>query len=206
MFKKIKDLVKNAGEKILYKINAKFFSNNELIEILALTFDEHLRWEEEIDLSTQVEYDIITDFAPNEIAEVESQEKGSTKDRLLAVTSLYDENSYVTCFALEAIKDAAFKLWPWQVKKEVQGTAKHEAFHVRQYNYIIKHGGTEAIDRLVEYMATVDYEDNILEAGAYLYQWFEYVQDFETCFQQFINPTTNEKELLSTAAATNNKK
>lgn len=204
MFEKIKNLVKNAGEKILYKLNAKFFSNNELIELLALTFDEHLRWEEEIDLSTQVEYEIIPDFTSDEIAEVESQEKGSTKDRLLAVTSLYDENSYVTSFALEAIKDATFKLWPWQVKKEVQGIAKHEAFHIRQYNYIIKHGGAEAIDRLVEYMSTIDYEDNILEAGAYLYQWFEYVQDFESCFQQFIDP--NEKELLSTAAATNNKK
>lgn len=205
MFKEIKNLVKSTGEKILHKINSKIFSNDELIKILALTFDKHLCWEEEIDLSTQVEYDIITDFAPDEIAEVESQEKGSTKDRLLAVTSLYDRNSYVTCFALEAIKDMAFKLWPWQVKKEIQGIAKHEAFHVRQYNYIIKHGGTEAIDRLVKYMATVDYEDNILEAGAYLYQWFEYVQDFETCFQQFINPDEKEKELLSTAASTNNK-
>lgn len=199
MFEKIKNLVKNAGEKIMYKINTKFFSNDELIEMLALTFDDHLRWEEEIDLSTQVEYEIIADFTLDEIAEVESQEKGSTKDRLLAVTSLYDGNSYITSFALEAIKDMAFKLWPWQVKKEVQGIAKHEAFHVRQYNYVIKHGGAEAIDRLVEYMATVDYEDNILEAGAYLYQWFEYVQDFEACFQQFIDP--NENELLSTAAA-----
>ena len=45
--------------------------------------------------------------------------------------------------------------------------AKHEAFHVRQYNYIWQRGGIEAFDRVVEYLATTPYEDNIFEA------WFQ---------------------------------
>ncbi|MBR3745353.1 MAG: hypothetical protein IKN27_00110 [Selenomonadaceae bacterium] len=84
------------------------------------------------------------------------------------------------------MKDSAFKFWPWQVKTEIQGTAKHEAFHVRQYNYIWQRGGIEAFDRVVEYMTTTPYEDNIFEAGAYLYQWFDEVQDFNACFNYFI--------------------
>ena len=46
----------------------------------------------------------------------------------------------------------------------------------------------EAIKRLAEYMAATSYEDNIFELGAYLYQWFGEVHDFEECFKIFIAP------------------
>lgn len=181
-------LVRELSQRLCRKINERLFSDEKLIALIAETFDAHLCWGKELDLNTTVEYDIIQDFSPEDVAFVESQEKGSTTDRLLATTSIYDAGDYLVVFALEAMKDSAFKLWPWQVKKEIQGTAKHEAFHVRQYNYIFQHGGFEAIDRLTEYLATTPYEDNIFEAGAYLYQWFDEVYDFEECFQCFIAP------------------
>ena len=185
--------VRKLSERFCRKINKHLFSDEKLIALIAETFDAHLCWEKELDLNTTVEYDIITDFSPEDVAFVESQEKGSTNDRLLATTSIYDAGAYLVVFALEAMKDSAFKLWPWQVKKEIQGTAKHEAFHVRQYNYICQHGGLEALDRLTEYLATTPYEDNILELGAYLYQWFDEVQDFQEDFEYFITPPAGQE-------------
>ena len=179
-------LVRELSQRLCRKVNERLFSDEKLIALIAETFDAHLCWGKELDLNTTVEYDIITDFPPEDVALVESQEKGSTTDRLLATTSIYDAGDYLVVFALEAMKDSAFKFWPWQVKTEIQGTAKHEAFHVRQYNYIWQRGGIEAFDRVVEYLATTPYEDNIFEAGAYLYQWFDEVQDFDACFNYFI--------------------
>ena len=176
------------SQRLCRKINERLFSDEELIAIIDESLNAHLCLDAELDHNVKIEYDIIEDFTAEEAALIESQEKGSTNNRLLATTSLYDAGDYLVVFALEAMKDSAFNLWPWQVKKEIQGIAKHEAFHVRQYNYIYQHGGIEAFDRVVEYMMTTPYEDNIFEAGAYLYQWFDEVQDFEACFQDFITP------------------
>ncbi|MBR1646545.1 MAG: hypothetical protein IJ685_07180 [Selenomonadaceae bacterium] len=38
-----------------------------------------------------------------------------------------------------------------------------------------------------EYFATMPYGENILELGAYPYQFFDKVQDFEDDFKDFIN-------------------
>ena len=179
-------LVRELSQRLCRKINERLFSDEKLITIIDETLNYHLCLEAELNPNVRIEYDIIQDFSPEEVALVESQEKGSTNDRLLATTSLYDAGDYLVTFALEAMKDSAFKFWPWQVKTEIQGTAKHEAFHVRQYNYIWQSGGIEAFDRVVEYLATTPYEDNIFEAGAYLYQWFDEVQDFDACFNYFI--------------------
>ena len=186
LFNRSLTLVREFSQRLCRKINERLFSNEELIVLIAETFDAHLCWDEELAPNVLVEYNIIEDFTPEEVALVESQEKGSTNDRLLATTSICDADEYCVVFALEAMKVAAFNLWPWQVKKEIQGTAKHEAFHVRQYNYIWQRGGIEAFDRVVEYLATTPYEENIFEAGAYLYQWFDEVQDFDACFNYFM--------------------
>ena len=186
LFNRSLTLVREVSQRLCRKINERLFSDEKLIAIIDETLNYHLCLDAELNPNVKIEYDIIQDFSPEEVALIESQEKGSTNDRLLATTSLYDAGDYLVTFALEAMKDSAFKFWPWQVKTEIQGTAKHEAFHVRQYNYIFQHGGFEAIDRLTEYLATTPYEDNILELGAYLYQWFDEIYDFEECFQYFI--------------------
>ena len=174
------------SENLCRKINARLFSDEKLIEFIVESLHTHIDSCTEFAPDVKIEYEIIDDFTAEEIALVESNEKGSTTDRILATTSLYDTGDYCIQFALEAMKDSAFKLWPWHVKNEIQSTAKHEAFHVRQYNYIWQRGGIEAFDRVVEYLATTPYEDNIFEAGAYLYQWFDEVQDFNACFNYFI--------------------
>ena len=186
LFNRSLTLVREFSQRLCRKINERLFSDEKLIAIIDETLNYHLCLDAELNPNVKIEYDIIQDFSPEEVALIESQEKGSTNDRLLATTSLYDAGDYLVTFALEAMKDSAFKFWPWQVKTEIQGTAKHEAFHVRQYNYIWQRGGIEAFDRVVEYMTTTPYEDNIFEAGAYLYQWFDEVQDFDACFNYFI--------------------
>ena len=188
LLKRGKRLVRELSESLCRKINARLFTNEKITVLIVDTLHEQLDSCDEFSPEVKINYEIIDDFTAEDYAYVESQEKGATADGLLATTSLYDAEHYLIQFALEAMKNSAFKLWPWQVKRDIQGTVKHEAFHVRQYNYICQHGGLEAIDRVVEYMTATPYEDNILEAGAYLYQWFDEVQDFEACFQDFITP------------------
>lgn len=188
IFERGLSFVREISERLCRKINERLFSDEKIAALILESLDTHLSSGNELDSGVNIEYNIIEDFTPEEVALVESQEKGSTNDRLLATTLICDADECCVVFALEAMKVAAFNLWPWQVKKEIQGTAKHEAFHVRQYHYICQHGGIEAFDRVVEYMTTTPYEDNIFEAGAYLYQWFDEVQDFEACFQYFIAP------------------
>ena len=189
-----KKFVRELSESLCRKINERLFTDEKITELIVDTLNAQLDLCDELSPDIKIEYDIIDDFTAEDYAYMESQEKGATADRLLAITSLYDAEHYLIQFALEAMKNSAFKLWPWQVKRDIQGTVKHEAFHVRQYNYICQRGGLEAIDRVVDYMAETPYEDNILEAGAYLYQWFDYVQDFESCFEQFIIAPTEAEQ------------
>lgn len=194
LFNRSLTLVREFSQRLCRKINERLFSDEKLITIIDETLNYHLCLDAELNPNVKIEYDIIQDFSPEEVALIESQEKGSTNDRLLATTSICDAGNYLVVFALKAMKDSAFKFWPWQVKTEIQGTAKHEAFHVRQYNYIWQRGGIEAFDRVVEYMTTTPYEDNIFEAGAYLYQWFDEVQDFNACFNYFITAPEQSAE------------
>ena len=129
------------SENLCRKINARLFSDEKLIEFIVESLHTHIDSCTEFAPDVKIEYEIIDDFTAEEIALVESNEKGSTTDRILATTSLYDTGDYCIQFALEAMKDSAFKLWPWHVKNEIQSTAKHEAFHVRRYDYICQRGG-----------------------------------------------------------------
>lgn len=162
------DLFKSVKNWLYRKINERLFSYKKLAYFIHESLETHLNLETELTPGTVVKYDIIADFSAEDTALVESQEKDSNVGGLLAITSTYDVDDYYICFALEAMKNSAFKLLTWQVKKEIQDTAKHEAFHVRQYHYVCRHGG--------------------LEPGAYLYQWFDEVQNFEEYFQYFIIP------------------
>ena len=177
------------SERLCRKINERLFSEEKIAELLLESLCTHLDLCTDFVPNVNITYDFIDNFSAEEIELAESQEKGSSDGNLIAITSIYDVNEYEIIFAFNPLKDFAFKFLPWRAKKEIQDLAKHEAFHVRQYNYICKHGGMEAIKRLAEYMvATTPYEDNIFELGAYLYQWFDEVHDFEECFKYFITP------------------
>lgn len=193
MFTKIKNLFKKVKSNVLFKINSLIFTDEKIKELLLNSLVIHLD-QAELDEGDHIEYDFLNAFSEEEKEEVEKQEKDSTNGNLMAVTSIYDEGEYEVLFALVPIKDFAFKFLPWKAKKEIEDLAKHEAFHVRQYKYICSHGGLNAIKRLAEYMAVTPYEDNIFEMGAYLYQWFDEVQDFKLDFEYFINPSVKENE------------
>ena len=110
------------------------------------------------------------------------------------------EDEIYIAYSAEAIKENLFSLNPLIVWSEIMNLARHEAFHARQYRYIIKRGGMEAVGKMREYMATVDYEDNILEQGAYAYQFLGEEQDFSV-FDKYIYPEemkadTEDKQFL----------
>ena len=69
-----------------------------------------------------------------------------------------------------AIRRGIRYLNPLKVKEEIEGVAKHEAYHVLQFLYVFEHGGAEALDKLFADVEQCDYWDNVLEKGAYLYQ------------------------------------
>lgn len=192
-------LVREISERLCRKINERLFSEEKIAELLLKSLCAHLDLCTDFVPNVNIAYDFIDNFSAEEIELAESQEKGSSDGNLIAITSIYDVNEYEIIFALKPLKDFAFKFLPWRAKKEIQDLAKHEAFHVRQYNYLCKHGGMDAIKRLAEYMAVTPYEDNIFELGAYLYQWFDDVQDFEECFKIFITPL-NQLEAEHVAA------
>ena len=200
IFERALAFVRELSERFCRKINELLFSDEKIAALIRESLDTHLSSGNELDSGVNIEYNFIDEFSPEDTASVEEQEKGSTAGELLATTSLYEADDYYIVFALKSMKNFAFKFPPWRAKKEIQDIAKHEAFHVRQYHYICKEGGMEAIDRLTNYMSTVDYNDNIFELGAYLYQWFGEKHDFETDFDPFIHPENYPDEVEQSAA------
>ena len=181
------------SERICRKINECLFSDEKIEALIVESLSTHLFSGEELAPNAKIEYDLIEDYSDEEKAFVEAREKGATEaEGLMATTSVVDVDYYFILFALKPVKNLIFKLSPWRAKKEIQDIAKHEAFHVRQYDYVCRHGGSEALDRLGEYFATTPYDENIFELGAYLYQFFDEVQDFEDDFKDFINPTSKK--------------
>lgn len=75
---------------------------------------------------------------------------------------------------------------PITFSEELKGLGVHEAYHVLQYRYVYEHGGSKAIKKLLEDVRKVNYEDNILEEGAYGLQYFGIKQDFEKVFAPYI--------------------
>lgn len=108
----------------------------------------------------------------------ESEEKGSTEIDILGVTMVFDADDIYIAYSIDAIKEDLFDLNPLIVWSDIMDIAKHEAFHARQYRYILKRGGLASVDKVREYMQSTDYEKNILEIGAYTYQFYDKDQDF----------------------------
>jgi len=181
--------LKKFKEGLYRRINIWLYTDKRVIYFLDVGTNSHAAPEED---GTILEYECIESFDDEELAMIESQEKGSTAEEILGITSVYTEKEIYILYSLKTIKDYVFSMNPLIVWSEIMDIAKHEAFHVRQYRYLLKHGGLEALSRVKEYMATTPYEDNMIEIGAYAYQIYDKEQDFSSEFARFINPERYE--------------
>lgn len=196
MLKKLEEL----KEKLYRKVNDWLYTDSRIVNNLDLGTRAHVSADED---GITVSYDCVEYFSPEELTIIGNAERGSTTNDVLGVTVVLAPDEIYIAYSVAAIKNCLFGMNPLIVWSEIMNVAKHEAYHARQYRYILKHGGMAAIDRLREYMATVDYEDNIVEQGAYAYQFCDEEQDFSV-FDEFINPKkTPEEESLTVAAIRN---
>ena len=181
--------LKKFKEGLYRRINSWLYTDKRLIYFLDVGTNSHAAPEED---GTVLDYECIESFDDEDLAMIESQEKNSTKEEILGVTGVYSEKEIFIVYSMKTIKDYTFAMNPLIVWSEIMDIAKHEAYHVRQYRYILKHGGLEAVKRVKEYMATTPYEDNMIEIGAYAYQIYDKEQNFSSEFDRFINPERHE--------------
>ena len=181
--------LKKFKEGLYRRINSWLYTDERVIYFLDVGTNSHAAPEED---GTVLDYECIESFDDEDLAMIESQEKDSTKEEILGVTGVYSEKEIFIVYSMKTIKDYTFAMNPLIVWSEIMDIAKHEAFHVRQYRYLLKHGGLEALSRVKEYMATTPYEDNMIEIGAYAYQIYNEEQDFSAEFDRFINPERYE--------------
>ena len=184
--------LKKFKEGLYRKINGWLYTDKRVEYFLEVGTNSHAALEED---GTILEYECIESFDDEELAMIESQEKGSTAEEILGITSVYTEKEIYILYSLKTIKNYVFSMNPLIVWSEIMDIAKHEAFHVRQYRYLLKHGGLEALSRVKEYMATTPYEDNMIEIGAYAYQIYNEEQDFSAEFDRFIYPEKYEAKV-----------
>ena len=122
---------------------------------------------------------------------VEGAEPNVTADDnfICAFTTISDNGIPTMVFSIDAIRRGIRYLNPLKVKEEIEGVAKHEAFHALQFLYVFEHGGAEGLDKLFADVNQCNYWDNVLEKGAYLYQWLDIQQDFSRDFAPYIRNT-----------------
>lgn len=181
--------LKKFKEGLYRRINSWLYTDKRIIYFLDVGTNSHAAPEED---GTVLDYECIESFDDEELVMIESQEKDSTKEEILGITAVYSEKEIYILYSMKTIKDYVFLMNPLIVWSEIMDIAKHEAYHVRQYRYILKHGGMEAVKRVKEYMSTTPYEDNMIEIGAYAYQIYDKEQDFSSEFDRFINPERYE--------------
>ncbi|MBQ6297252.1 MAG: hypothetical protein IJK81_06125 [Selenomonadaceae bacterium] len=181
-------MIKELKEKICSVLNDWFFDQDKMAEIILKELYEHIKLEELGE--SEVTFEFVEALEPDEIMYIESEEKGVTDDgEILALTIADNPDIFKIVFVLDAMKRFISCVNPFEARDRIKGIAKHEAFHVRQYNYMIKNGGMDAIGRLALYSKQNHYVDNLLEEGAVRYQYFDEQQDFSV-FDRFIEPKT----------------
>lgn len=174
-------------EKIFSFINSFRLNDYEkIIESLAEGLNEVL---DENDDSFNIDLYYFYEFDEETISAVEKSEPGITKDgdEIVAFTYIDDDGDIDIVFSLEAIKRYVAKENPLNLKSEIRGVARHEAYHVRQYRYIYERSGIEGVNRLFDDIQKLGYEENVLEIGAYLFQYFGLEQDFEEEFTPYVS-------------------
>lgn len=181
-------MLKELKEKICSVLNDWIFDQDKMAEIILEELNKHIKPDELA--GSEVTFEFIDELTEEEIITIESEEKGSTENgEILAVTIADNPDVFKIVFVLDAMKRFISSVNPFEASDRIKGIAKHEAFHVRQYNYMIKKGGMDAIGRFALYSKQNHYEDNLLEEGALSYQYFDEEQDFSV-FDRFIEPKT----------------
>ena len=96
------------------------------------------------------------------------------------------DDNFICAFYIEAVSRGIRYVNPLKVQEKIEGVAKHEAYHILQILYVFEHGSAEGLDKLFADVNQCDYWDNVLEKGAYLYQWLDIHQDFDRDFAPYI--------------------
>jgi hypothetical protein len=178
----------NLIKKVYTKINNWIYSDQKIESLIQTAINAHLDQNEFQNVNINIY--VIEHFEKEEIEIIEKCEPGSTgggiAENILAITSVSSETDIDIIFSLEGIRDFLTKTNPLIAWSEIMDIAKHEAFHARQYNYILQNGGMEALEKLTEYIKQSNYSDNIIEEGAFAYQFDNVVQDFSV-FDRFCN-------------------
>lgn len=164
-------------------INTCLFTDKRVVSLLWRGIDDVLGNLEELPFTVEVYF--IDRFTEEHCATINEYEPGSG-DNLTAITVFCDGDLMHIVFSLDGINNLFAIYNPFELYEEIIGTARHESFHVLQYRYLFEHGGLEAIDKLNEAIREVDYFDNVLERGAYEFQYCGVVQDFEKEFAPFV--------------------
>ncbi len=174
-------------DKLFAFINS--FRLNDYDEIADTLMDGIREVLDEHDPNFDIEVYFQDELDEETISAVEESEPGATKDghEVIAFTCMNDDGNFDMVFALEAVKRFVTTANPFRLKDEIRGVARHEAYHVRQYRYVYEKGGLEALDRLCDDLKHVEYEENALEIGAYLFQFFGIEQDFSEDFAPYLN-------------------
>lgn len=138
----------------------------------------------------EVQYCVLNEpFGHEDMKELVESEKGLEMDsEILGFTEVLNEKVIYIAFSTKMILKYIEGINPVSAWLLIEEIARHEAYHAKQYNYILEKGGLEAIDRLSEYLQNSDYEDNIVEQGAWDFQFENKEQDFSRVFDKFIYP------------------
>lgn len=171
--------------KVYTKINNWVYSDQVIESLIQKAINAHLDKSEFENVNLNVY--IIEHFEKEEIETIEESEPGSTggiAENILAITTVSSETDIDMIFSLAGIRDFLTKTNPLIAWSEIMDIGKHESFHARQYNYILQNGGLKALRKLTDHIKQSNYLDNIIEEGAYAYQFDNIVQDFKV-FDQF---------------------
>ena len=191
-------MLKELKKKICRKINEWYYTDERIVGYLSRGTRAHVSEDED---GIAVTFDCVECFDAEDLALFESQEKGSSAIAPLGVTMVFDANDIYIAYSVDGIKEDMFDLNPLIVWSEIMDLAKHEAFHARQYRYIIKRGGMAAVGKVSEYMKSTDYDENILELGAYAYQFYDKEQDFAEMYDLICSEKLAESEGIRAVAA-----
>lgn len=178
MFKSLKESLYNAINYIIFRRGIINFIIGRVLRNL-LTVDEFK--------DREVQYCVLDEkFGEEDMQELIESENGLKMDsEILGFTEVLSEKIIYMAFSETMIRKYIKGINPVIAWLMVEEIARHEAFHAKQYNYLLEKGGLKAIDRVAEYLRTSDYNNNIIEEGAWDFQFDGKVQDFKV-LDQFV--------------------
>ena len=183
-------MFKNLKSKIYKFINSRLYTEDRIDGAIAEGLKETLGVNEEGKLDLD-KYDlfvyILEQFYDEELKDLEEMEPGSTENKVIGITQINEDETISVSFSRENIRNELFEYSnPISLYFEIVEMAKHEAYHVLQYKYLLEHGGKEAVNKVTAKIKESNYRDNIIEEGAYTYQFFNEKQDFDVVFAPYI--------------------